>query len=72
MQRTIEAASPIRADNLGKCHIFNSFFYKRLLHCMGGRIKDRNPEEARAGYQSVKRYTPVLRVARLAYKCAQR
>ena len=68
MQRMMEGEG--KADNLGKCHIFNSFFYKRLLHCMGG-YRNRKNEDARAGYQSVKRYAPSPSYASpIARRCA--
>ena len=45
--------------NLERCHIFNSFFYKRLLHAMGGgKLTRKNYDKVREGYQSVKRCAP--------------
>ena len=51
MQRTI--THPV---NLERCHIFESFFYKRLLHAMGGgKLTCKNYDKVREGYQAVKR-----------------
>jgi len=54
----IQLASLGAQQHASRCHIFNSFFYKRLVDCMGGsRIRKGNWEEMRAGYESVKRWT---------------
>ena len=47
------------ADVRAKCHFFNSFFYKRLLHSTkgSGRASYQNPANVIEGYKHVKRWT---------------
>jgi Ulp1 family protease len=43
---------------LEKCHFFNSFFYKRLLHTIG-KTKNPTEEDRRKGYALVRRWAKV-------------
>ena len=56
-QDKLRLADAPRAD---RCHFFNSFFYKRLLDCMGGR-KCADAAAVRKGYAQVPRYAEIGR-----------
>lgn len=43
---------------LEKCHFFNSFFYKRLLHTIG-RTRNPSEQDRRDGYKLVRRWAKV-------------